>query len=590
MKPGDGNSSGAVPRPCPDPDSVPDSNPDSVRDPENVVRDNRKLSKQLSKSSEASNINNNIINNKNSNVDSDADSHASRESQETEEDVCFPMIPAHITLKSIDFGEMQQFIKDQREENMISRQREKKLKKTTPFNNYSVTLSFDQPSASSSNKLSGDEKNNNDLEYTHDVGSSSEEGVTFAGNENMSIPPDRFSFFHSESDETIHAPDFPSLVDPGQSVKDLFIKDEGTWWLDCVCPTDAEMKMLAKAFGIHPLTAEDIRMQETREKVELFKSYYFVCFHTFETDNESEDFLEPINVYIVVFRDGVLTFHFSPISHPANVRRRVRQLRDYVNVSSDWLCYALIDDITDGFAPVIQSLEYEADAIEDSVFVAREELDFGAMLRRIGESRRKVMTLMRLLSGKADVIKMFAKRCQDEVPRGDIALYLGDIQDHVLTMFQNLLSYEKIFSRCHSNYLAQLQVESFNANNKATEILSKVTLLGTILIPTNVITGLFGMNVKVPGKDSESFGWFFGILGVLIVFILVCLTLANYYFNLKSKNASSSLLNSMDGSRSTRSFRSFGFRARTSSSNNSGMGANKSIASFTSKTNKSHFD
>ena len=203
-------------------------------------------------------------------------------------------------------------------------------------------------------------------------------------------------------------------------------------------------------------------------------------------------------MYIVVFRDGVLTFHFSPLLHPANVRRRVRQLRDYVDVSSDWICYALIDDITDGFAPVITGIEYEADAIEDSVFVAR-DLDFSNMLQRIGEARRKVMTLMRLLSGKADVIKMFAKRCQDEAagvasstaptgfppgvpagltggaatpaypppawgkaqPRADIALYLGDIQDHVITMFQNLLAYEKIFSRSHSNYLAQLQVNCY---------------------------------------------------------------------------------------------------------------------------------
>ena len=57
---------------------------------------------------------------------------------------------------------------------------------------------------------------------------------------------------------------------------------------------------------------------------------------------------------------------------------------------------------------MIHGIEYEADAIEDAVFTAR-DTDFSSMLQRIGESRRKVMTLMRLLSGKADVIKMFAK-------------------------------------------------------------------------------------------------------------------------------------------------------------------------------------
>lgn len=424
--------------------------------------------------------------------------------------------------------------------------------------------------------------------------------------------PDRFSFFNSENEETIHSPDFPGLLSPGSSVQDLFIGD-GTWWLDCTCPTDSEMRMLAKAFGIHPLTAEDIRMQETREKVELFRNYYFVCFHTFEQDNESEDYLEPINVYIVVFRDGILSFHFSPVNHPANVRRRVRQLRDYVDVSADWLCYALIDDITDGFAPVITGIEYEADMIEDSVFVVR-ETDFAMILKKIGQARRKVMTLMRLLSGKADVIKMFAKRCQDEAsgiqlphqqppqapiqpqgpinpnlnfsnqaympianplnylqfhhvqqPRADIALYLGDIQDHVVTMFQNLLAYEKIFSRSHGNYLAQLQVESFNSNNKLTQMFSKVTLIGTILIPLNVVTGLFGMNVHVPGEGGSTLSWFFGIVGVMIVLVTSFLYLAHLW--LKKVNTQEPV------TESSRSIKSFRFRQKTA----------KSIISFPNK-------
>ncbi|EGW31341.1 uncharacterized protein SPAPADRAFT_61912 [Spathaspora passalidarum NRRL Y-27907] len=344
------------------------------------------------------------------------------------------------------------------------------------------------------------------------------------------------------------------------------------------------MKTFAKSFGIHPLTAEDIRMQEAREKVELFRSYYFVSFHTFENDKESEDYLEPINVYIVVFREGILTFHFSPITHGANVRRRVRQLRDYVDVSADWLCYALIDDITDGFAPVITGIEYEADSIEDSVFVAR-QTDFKTMLQRIMEARRKVMTLMRLLSGKADVIKMFAKRCQDEAiqqdlstttapvnarPRANIALYLGDIQDHVVTMFQNLLAYEKIFSRSHANYLAQLQVESFNSNTKISEMFSKVTLIGTMLVPLNLITGLFGMNVKVPGGGVENLGWFFGIVGVIIVSIAGSFLFAQWWLK-KLGNEE----DDMPVMSSRRSIRSLGLRR--------GRDRAKSILSFPNK-------
>ena len=51
----------------------------------------------------------------------------------------------------------------------------------------------------------------------------------------------------------------------------------------------------------------------------------------------------------------------------------------------------------------MRDVETESEAIEDHVFVARVE-DFGTFLPRIGDLRKKVMTLMRLLGGKADVV------------------------------------------------------------------------------------------------------------------------------------------------------------------------------------------
>jgi magnesium transporter len=139
------------------------------------------------------------------------------------------------------------------------------------------------------------------------------------------------------------------------------------------------------------------------------------------------------------------------------------------------------------------------------------------------------MSLLRLLGGKADVIKGFAKRCNENynvAPRGDVGLYLSDIQDHVVTMMSNLGHFEKMLSRSHSNYLAQISVDNLIQGNSANVTLGKVTLIATILVPLNLICGLFGMNVPVPGRSSESLGWFFGILGVIASFVVVCLVVA----------------------------------------------------------------
>jgi len=314
----------------------------------------------------------------------------------------------------------------------------------------------------------------------------------------------RWTFFSSEIDETIHAPELGGLLMPHESFRDIFElgPEGGVWWLDMLNPSEEEVIAICKAFGVHPLTREDITTQETREKVELFRSYYFVCFRSFYQEAKDSE-MEPINIYAAVFREGLLTFSFCPNPHAANVRKRIGRLRDYVNLSADWICYALIDEIVDAFGPIIRDVEHEADAIEDMVFIARFE-DSRQILRQLGDCRKKTMSLLRLLGGKADVIKGFAKRCNEQysiAPRGDVGLYLSDVQDHVVTMMSNLAHFENLLSRSHSNYLAQISLDNIAQGNKSNALLGKVTLIASILVPLNLIAGLFGMNV--PGKSLK---------------------------------------------------------------------------------------
>ena len=219
--------------------------------------------------------------------------------------------------------------------------------------------------------------------------------------------------------------------------------------------------------------------------------------------------------------------------HPANVRRRIRQLKDYITVSADWISYALIDDITDAFQPLIQSLEEQVDDIDDAILRMHLEPDSsptknsapspasegggedqksdGDMLKRVGDSRRAVMSLYRLMGNKADVIKGFAKRCNEQwqvAPRSEIGLYLGDIQDHIVTMVSNLNHMEKILSRSHSNYLAQINIKMNERQEQTADVLGRLTVLGTIVLPMNIITGLWGMNVMVPGQEVENLDWY----------------------------------------------------------------------------------
>ncbi|KAF2128579.1 magnesium transporter ALR1 [Dothidotthia symphoricarpi CBS 119687] len=447
-----------------------------------------------------------------------------------EEDVCFPVQEDPGKTTRFDYEELEEFIAEVQERTPIGDHLHRKPSVESRILKPKIFADLRPKSSHSSVHKEADAQTLKDVDPATQE-KLAEEGLAHVfDNGRPDVKLNRWTFFSSELDDTIHAAELGGLLMPGEHFRDLFETppDGGVWWMDMVNPTEEEVFAICKAFGVHPLTREDICIQEPREKVELFHQYYFVSFRSFfQADKESEDYLEPVNFYAVVFKEGLLTFTFCESPHTLNVRKRISRLRDYINLNADWICYALIDDIVDSFAPVIRGIEHEADAIEDQVFTARIE-DSREILRAVGDCRKRVMQLLRLLGGKADVIKGFAKRCNEAysvAPRGDVGLYLSDIQDHVVTMMSNLAHFEKMLSRAHSNYLAQISVDQVIQGNQSNETLGKVTVIATVLVPLNLICGLFGMNVKVPGQDG-SLGWFFGILGVIIAFVATCMGVA----------------------------------------------------------------
>ncbi|KAI9340057.1 hypothetical protein DFJ73DRAFT_961780 [Zopfochytrium polystomum] len=358
--------------------------------------------------------------------------------------------------------------------------------------------------------------------------------------------------FYSDCIGPLHAPTLSTLPFPSHTPLP-HILHSGAFWIDVCAPTPDDLDAFAEVFGLHPLTVEDVQLEDTREKCEVFPGYYFVCYRTLGSDgDEGTDeadaasigsmggLARPVNLYMVVFRECVISFHAKPLPHPPAILRRITQLQTYgLSISPDWLSYALLDDVTDSFQPHLAALQHEVDAVDELVLILRES-EQADMLRRIGGARRRVLGLMRLLGGKVDVLRAVGKRLGEKVGGvaggmgngnggGDAALYLGDIQDHVITMLQNLAHHDTTLNRAHSTYLAQISIEITQASNRTNDFVMRMTALASVLIPLNVITGLWGMNVKVPGQDEESLVWFAGIVAGMGVVVGVTVWMMRKY-------------------------------------------------------------
>src|SRR4051812_21206811 len=95
-----------------------------------------------------------------------------------------------------------------------------------------------------------------------------------------------------------------------------------------------------------------------------------------------------------------------------------------------------------------------------------------------------------------------------------------------------MLTSYSLLARAHSNYLALINIRMNERAEATNDVLGKLTVLGTIVLPMNIVTGMWGMNVHVPGQDINSLTWFWCITGGLFAFGCICYLIAKRMYKI----------------------------------------------------------
>ena len=121
------------------------------------------------------------------------------------------------------------------------------------------------------------------------------------------------------------------------------------------------------------------------------------------------------------------------------------------------------------------------------------------------------------------MIRTFSHRCSRQA-QPDILIYLRDVQDHgmhslcsppyyitmltmhvVITLRHTLQISLETLQNAHNIYLSHVNVELSQVSNDSNKAMKALSVLSAVFLPMSVITGLFGMNVTVPGQTSGTF-------------------------------------------------------------------------------------
>src|SRR3954453_95807 len=282
-------------------------------------------------------------------------------------------------------------------------------------------------------------------------------------------------------------------------------------WYDIADPASPELDELASRFGLHELQIEDCRHRPQRPKTEEHDHYIFTVLKHMHEKEE----LEFDDVDVFLGPDFLISVRSADSALFKAVRARAEQ--EHVD-RLDRLFYMMVDQVVDAYQPLLDKIADEISEIED-VVLDRPDPE---TLSRIFTLKRKLIEFRRISGGMREVVNTLIRR-EKGVLGDDLDPYFRDVYDHIIRTVDLIETYRDLLSGSLDIYLSAVA-------NRTNEVMKVLTIWGTVALPLVIITGFFGMNLKLPWANSAHGTLFaLALMGVSTAGVLIYFKMKHWF-------------------------------------------------------------
>ena len=259
----------------------------------------------------------------------------------------------------------------------------------------------------------------------------------------------------------------------------------GFVWLGLFEPGLEELAQVRETFGLHELAVEDAQTFHMRPKVESYDGdVRLVILRTARYDDAAEEvefgeisvFLAP--TFVITVRQGVA-------SELRGARQRLEQRPELLAAGSASALWAILDQVVDGYAPVVAGLERDIDQIEATVFSGAV-----APTERIYSLRREATDFYRAVHPLLGVVAAVERAAAAP----ELQPYLRDVQDHLLLVNEEAAAQRDLLGTVLEANMAVISVEQTKVSVRQNATIEQLTILATVFLPLTFVTGFFGQN------------------------------------------------------------------------------------------------
>jgi magnesium transporter len=283
--------------------------------------------------------------------------------------------------------------------------------------------------------------------------------------------------------------------DPAR-ISDHLESDTCVVWLDLECPEEKDLALLAEEFGLNPLAVEDATAERQRPKLDHYEDHIFISLYDVTLDAESGG-LQAHELAVFASKRYLITVRKTPGYSIDPIVQRWDDNDNLAKYGVGFLLWGLLDVVVDGHFNTVQQLDDKIEGLEELLFDPTETGT--AVQRQSFELRKSLVRIRRVVLPTREVVNALMRRENGLVDDALVAYY-QDVYDHVLRAADWTDSLRDLVSTILETHLT-IQ------GNRMNLIMKKVTSWAAIAAVPAVITGYYGMNVRLfPGAGTNSGG------------------------------------------------------------------------------------
>ncbi|MEB3285383.1 MAG: magnesium/cobalt transporter CorA [Candidatus Sericytochromatia bacterium] len=283
------------------------------------------------------------------------------------------------------------------------------------------------------------------------------------------------------------------------------IEYKGMTWLDIPQPTVVDVDYLRQNFPFHPLDIEDLLGSLQRPKLDEYDDYLFLVLHMPVFDKERA-VTTPSEVNLFVGPDYLVSLHKGEL-WPLNKLFEAAQSSERLQAENlgngpGYLLYRLIDKLVDNCFPIVYKIERNVAEVETKIFESKTR----QTVFDLSVIRRDIIAFRRIIKPQIPVISRL-EYLKSRILSDELDVYFSDISDHLGKIWDSLEDQKTITESLNDTHTSLTSYQT-------SEVMKVLTLISVIMLPLTLVSGIYGMNIRLPFADHP---WAFtGVIGLMM--------------------------------------------------------------------------